>query len=147
MQHQRGWRFGSREHMLPVFKIHFKKILKLQKIRTKSSVRASRHSICSWSRFKRKTDISCVVCKKTNFDANKRLFTRRFFCLFYTGNKKYRFPRNLLCTHITSRCTRHIFFQKNFHFQNVFQLVGTYSEFRNELMRSTIQFRWAAGSN
>ena len=109
--------------VLPVFKMHFKKILKLLKNWTKSSVRASWHSICSRSRFTENQDFR-VVCKKTNFDANKRLFTRHCFLSFYISNKKNLFSRNLLCAHRTSRCTRHIFVQYFLHFQNVFPSGG-----------------------
>ena len=98
----RGWSFSSREHMLPVYKMHFLK--KLQKFRKKSSLRASRYSICSRSRF-------TVNRHVLNFDANKRFFTRHCF-VFFTQVIKNIFFHKTCCTHIKrSRCTHHIFTQ------------------------------------
>ena len=42
--------------------------------------------------------MSCV--QKINFCAKNKVFHETFFCLFYTGHKKYRFSAEQLCEQI-----------------------------------------------
>ena len=80
--------------------------------------------------------VACV--KKINFDANIRLFTRHFFCLF-TQVKKISFFRETCYAHIERRDVRFIFLFRIFSlFKMFFQMVGAYApKFRNEFPPSS----------
>ena len=100
------------------FKCNLRKKNVTSKIRIKSFVRTSRHSIYR-EVVSRKSDFLCGQYKKVKFRSYDKAFYETFFCLFYIAHKNVGFPQNFMLPHKISWLMHEIFVMIFLTFKNV----------------------------
>jgi hypothetical protein len=87
-----------RLHILPILKIHFKHIFKLQTILNENIMRTSSHLTCSQNSFEENLTVCMAYVKQTNFGAKVSLFVGHFL-FFCTTEKNLYFTKLCLRTY------------------------------------------------